>query len=121
MKRVNYLCKNSKIIIKLAENWSYILWIPRGRPNPNTQRIDAKYQLNPMLSPKWDLPISRRGDVRLNNDLVEAIFGESTDDAFKKVCGKKLAGLKAPKFGTSKEKGIKKRVGTLAFEFDKND
>lgn len=99
---VSDLTEKAKQTLRLAENWSYIFKIVKGRPNANSQHIDDKYQLNPMLSPKWDLPVSVRGDVRLSKALAEAIFGDVSNDAFKLILQEATASLKAPGFGKRK-------------------
>ncbi|MFT0472331.1 hypothetical protein ACMSI6_00010 [Pseudomonas antarctica] len=99
---VSDLTEKAKQTLRLAENWSYIFKIVKGRPNANSQHIDDKYQLNPMLSPKWDLPMSVRGDVRLTKTLAEAIFGDVSNDAFKQILQEATASLKAPGFGKRK-------------------
>ncbi|MCX2896390.1 hypothetical protein [Pseudomonas mandelii] len=109
---VSDLTEKAKQTLRLAENWSYIFKIVKGRPNANSQHIDDKYQLNPMLSPKWDLPVSVRGDVRLSKTLAEAIFGELSNDEFKVVLQEATASLKAPGFG-------KKRANSNAIEQQK--
>ncbi|EOA05242.1 hypothetical protein HFRIS_008871 [Herbaspirillum frisingense GSF30] len=96
---VSLLSPEAADVLRQSENWSYILRIPKGRPHANSQRVHDKYQLNPAFSPKWDLPIARRGDVRLNADLAEAIFGFKPDADFRMVMDSVTASLKAPKFG----------------------
>lgn len=57
-----------------ALNYSFVFEINVGRPDRNSEKLNRKIQLNPLLSPRWDLPISRRGDIGLNSDLLNAIF-----------------------------------------------
>ena len=68
--------------IKLAEQYSLLIEIPRGHFDKNTMRVDAKYQLNPMLAPLWDLPTGRRGTVSLRPKDIEAIFTDDSEGAF---------------------------------------
>lgn len=100
---ISALSEVAKYNLKRAENWSYIFRHPKGRPNANSQRVDDKFQLNPMLSPRWDLPVSVRGDVRLTAAVAEAIFGESSTQDFDRELAKATSGLKAPGFGKIKE------------------
>jgi len=118
---VSDLTEKAKQTLRLAENWSYIFKIVKGRPNANSQHIDDKYQLNPMLSPKWDLPVSVRGDVRLSKALAEAIFGDVSNDTFKLVLQEATASLKAPGFG--KKKADQRSTGQqkLALDFGGQD
>lgn len=110
------LSAKSKLRLQQAENWSYIFQIDKGRPNANSQRVDAKYQLNPMLSPKWDLPISRRGDVRLSDGIADAIFGE-TPAKYGDMKKSYIVGLNAPKFGRSQTSNH----NALELKFDNDD
>lgn len=100
---ISGLSEVAKYNLKRAENWSYIFRHPKGRPNANSQRVDDKFQLNPMLSPRWDLPVSVRGDVRLTSAVAEAIFGESSAQDFERELAEATSGLKAPGFGKIKE------------------
>ncbi|MGA6108479.1 hypothetical protein [Pseudomonas solani] len=102
------LSDRAKYILKRAENWSYIFRNPRGRPSANSQRMDEKFQLNPMLSPRWDLPVSVRGDVRLSTKIAEAIFGDVSNEAFQIELSEATAGMKAPSFAKSKPLVIEK-------------
>lgn len=99
---VSKLSETAKYNLKRAENWSYIFRHPKGRPNANSKRVDEKYQLNPMLSPKWDLPVSVRGDVRLPHGVAEAIFGTLDSSDFQKELNEATSGMKAPNFGKSR-------------------
>lgn len=53
-----------------------------GRPDRNSQKLNRKIQLNPLLSPKWSLPISRRGDISLNKELLSAVFDAQGSEDF---------------------------------------
>jgi hypothetical protein len=115
------LSEQSKITLKLAENWSYIFKIPRGRPNANSQHLDEKFQLNPMLASKWDLPISVRGDVRISASLADAIFGRASNEVFKLELQNSTASLKAPSFGKGKSAMDSNSQPTLVLDFGPSD
>ena len=68
------LSQPSMKVLDAALNYSYVFEMHEGRPDRNNQNVNRKLQLNPMLSPKWGLPISRRGDISLSRDFVNAIF-----------------------------------------------
>lgn len=76
----NKLSERSKTIIQNALNYSFLLEFNDGRSDRNSKSIKRKLFLNPMLSPRWELPISRRGDLSLNVNMVEAIFVPEKDD-----------------------------------------
>ena len=73
----------------------------RGRGvDRNDVRVDAKYQIHPMLAPsRWDLPISRRGSVGLNGDEINAIFAPHHAAEFDAVVERRTAAMNAPSFG----------------------
>jgi hypothetical protein len=60
--------------LKMAENWSFLIRVGSSGAK-NHERVVAKYQLNPMLSPRWGLSESRRGAIELNEEIANAIFG----------------------------------------------
>ncbi|HIC8765325.1 TPA: hypothetical protein ACW70L_003740, partial [Acinetobacter baumannii] len=68
------LTKQSKETLQSALNYSFIFEIKNGRPNRNNLKINRKFSLNPMISPIYGLPISKRGDIGLPPNLVNAIF-----------------------------------------------
>ncbi len=76
------LTVDSRNTLKSALNYSFLFEIAEGRPDRNSQRVNKKYQLNPALSPRWGLPVGRRGDLGLGRDLVNAIFDIKQQDAF---------------------------------------
>lgn len=82
-------------VIELARNTSLLLRVLSGAKDRNEEGVVAKYQLNPMLCPRFDLPLSRRGTVALSPDEVEAIFGEAAD-TYDTVVSQRLARMNAP-------------------------
>ena len=71
--------------LKTAEDWSLLLRIPAGQKDKNTAGVKAKFQLNPMLCPLWDLPLARRGTLDLKSSEVDAIFGDPDVSAFEEL------------------------------------
>ncbi|MBF8162218.1 hypothetical protein IVE04_13730 [Pseudomonas mendocina] len=76
------LTENSRVSLGLALNYSFLFEVDEGRPDRNSDRVNRKIQLNPMLSPRWELPIGRRGDISLGSDLVNAVFDDEKSAAF---------------------------------------
>jgi len=60
------MTKNAREILRLAEVRSFLHRIPSGQKERNSKNITSKYQLSPMLSPRSDLGISRRGTLSLH-------------------------------------------------------
>lgn len=71
------LTDHAKHTLNSALNYSLIFEINEGRPDRNSQRLNRKIQLNPLLSPRWGLPVARRGDISLGRELVNAVFDSS--------------------------------------------
>jgi len=88
-------------IVDMAEKWSLLISISSGQKDRNSKRVDAKYQLNPMLAPRWDLPVSRRGTLALNPEEVNAIFDKSHRDEFEAVLRTRVSRMMAPFLGKS--------------------
>jgi hypothetical protein len=68
------LTANSRKVLEIAENWSYLIHHHEGRRNKNSRRVDDKYQLAPMLAPRWEISEHQRGSVELNAELANAIL-----------------------------------------------
>ena len=69
-----------------------------GAKNKNSQSVDSKYQLSPMLAPKWGLSVHRRGTIELRSELANAIFDESQSGAFDALLKSRVAVMSAPDF-----------------------
>lgn len=72
--RFDELTHKSRKVLQIAENWSYIIRLPEGRPNKNSRRVDEKFQLAPMLAPKWEVSEHRRGSTEISTELANAIL-----------------------------------------------
>lgn len=92
------LSPTSRRVLKLAENWSYLVQTRDGARNKNDRGVSAKYQLGPMLAPKWDLSEHRRGNIELRADLANAIFDRAARDALPALIKARVAGMKGPSF-----------------------
>jgi len=75
------LTPEAKASLESALNYSFVYEIG-GRPDRNSQRVNRKIQLNPLLSPKWGLPIVVRGDIGLTKELVDVIFNPNRCNDF---------------------------------------
>lgn len=76
------LTSDARKTLDSALNYSFVFEISEGRPDRNSERINRKIQLNPLLSPRWRLPVSRRGDIGLSRELVNAILDSSRKSEF---------------------------------------
>lgn len=96
-------------VLNNALNYSLLYEIYSGRRDRNTQQLNRKVQLNPMLSPRWGLATSRGGDLKLNKDLINAIFLPSELPKFEAL----LKGLRAKWNSLLREKVPKDRQPRL--------
>ncbi|MCG8418973.1 MAG: hypothetical protein MJE77_13635 [Proteobacteria bacterium] len=90
--------EEARQVIQGAVDWSMLIQVPRGHSDRNTGRTKEKYQIAPMLAPRWDLPIASRGTYELKPAEVDAIFAPQDPDMFNTVLRTHEAGKKAPRF-----------------------
>lgn len=90
--------ETARRMLDLAEKWSLLVDVG-GQRDRNTERIDAKYQLNRMLAPRWDLSIFRRGALALTKDEMNAVFDPQHAVEFDKFAEARVARMTAPFFG----------------------
>lgn len=76
--------EESHRVLRLAEERSFLVLIPDGGRDKNSGDPLLKYQISPMLAPRWDLPIARRGAVTLSEKEFNAVFQADTS-AFEDV------------------------------------
>jgi hypothetical protein len=85
-------------MLDLAEKWSLLI-DAGGQRDRNTDRIDAKFQLNRMLAPRWDLAIFRRGVIALTPREVNSVFDPEYVQEFDDLAQTRVARMCAPFFG----------------------
>jgi hypothetical protein len=100
---VDALTPVSRNVLKLAENWSYLIQTRDGARNKNDRGVRAKYQLGPMLAPKWDLSEHRRGNIELRVELANAIFDRAHRDELPTLVRARVAGMHGPGFSNSNQ------------------
>ncbi len=81
--------------INLATQYSYLLK-KSDRKDKNSKRKDVIFQINGILAPKWDLPLYKRGELKLTNLEVDAIFNPSQTKYYKQVLKDRLNRYNAP-------------------------
>jgi hypothetical protein len=82
-----------------------LIQIPRGHVDRNDMSILEKYQINPMLAPRWDLPIARRGALELAPDEANTIFDSSARKPFEEVLKERAVRMSAPFFSPRRDNG----------------
>jgi hypothetical protein len=100
---VNRLTPEAKKILEKAENWSYLINIRGGAANKNNQRKDEKFQLSPMLVPKWGISEHRRGTIELQPDLANSIFDKVPVTQFDIQLHQRVAGMLAANFAQKQD------------------
>ncbi len=108
----------AKRTIIMAEKWSLLIKISRGQRDRNTKRVDVKYQLNPMLSPQWDLPVYRRGAIALTTEEANALFDQKHSKKFEKLKRIRIERMTAPLFGKKRKKSIPGQTTFLGYTGD---
>ena len=74
---------------------SFLYEVSAGQRDKNSYRVDCKYQLNPILSPRWDLPIARRGTIPLKPEDVDSLFAEDPS-GYTRLLRERYHSLNAP-------------------------
>ena len=82
--------------IELATQWSMLNEVVRGQRDRNSGRVLSKFHLSKMLSPRWDLPIGRRGAITLSTIEANAIFDRQHAAAFEAVLDERVSRFNAP-------------------------
>lgn len=92
------ISEQARLTLERAENWSYLLKIRDGAKNKNTQSVDSKFQLSPMLAPKWGLSVHRRGTLEIRPDLANSIFDNAHSSGFEALLKSRVSAMSAPGF-----------------------
>ena len=102
--------QRAREVLRYAQNWSYLIHIKGVGSNRNdAAAVDEKYQLSPMLAPRWEVSEKRRGAIQLNEDLFNAIFDPSQRRRLSALQKERLANMSQP-WGSSGTEGHKQDV-----------
>ena len=89
-----------------AVKHNLILEIPTGRRDRNSRVLHHKYQLNPMLAPKFDLSLGRRGSAGFSHVLLNSVFDASVAErSFARERRRLLVRLRPPFSGAGLDQG----------------
>lgn len=84
-------------ILAHAENWSYLIKIRDGSVNRNDPAVlDEKYQLSPMLAPRWEVSEHRRGNMEIHEEMFNALFDVSARKTLDRLLKSRLSGMEEP-------------------------
>ena len=85
--------------LRLAEQHSFLIRIAGGEVDRNTRERLSKFQLNALLSPRWSLPVARRGIAHLKAAELDVIFDPAKDSEFEIFHRNWSERMTAPFFG----------------------
>lgn len=103
--RLSDLTEESRRIIAIAEKWSYLIKVKGGGSDKNSESVRAKYQLGPMLAPRWGLSQHRRGTVELDEELCRAVFDPEHRRDLSRLFERRVAKLLGRSFVKVRAKG----------------
>lgn len=89
-------------ILQHALDSSVLIDLPRGQRERNSEQITKKIELNKMLSPRWDLPVARRGVASFSGEESNAIFDVNKREEFEAILRAWESKMTAPAFGRSR-------------------
>jgi hypothetical protein len=90
--------EETRRILDIAQKWSLLIAVS-DRRDRGSERIDEQFQLNPMLAPRWDLAVYRRGVLGLTPEECNAIFDEAKEGEFRRMLQARESRMNAPSFG----------------------
>lgn len=76
---IKKITPEAKKMLKMAEDYSFIIRSDSSKDKNHKSSTLNKYQINRMLCPLWDLPISSRGTKQLTNTEANLIWDASQD------------------------------------------
>jgi hypothetical protein len=77
---------DARHVLRLAEERSFLNRISSGgRKDKNSGAPLAMFQLSPMLAPRWDLPLARRGVPQFTGEELDAIFAPVSEEQFDRI------------------------------------
>ena len=79
---LHQLSEEARHVLDLCEQRSFINEVSGGQKHRNTKEVQLKYQLHPMLCPRWQLPIGRRGAMVLSGEFGNAVFESGNQNLF---------------------------------------
>jgi hypothetical protein len=84
-------------VVHACASHSMLIEILGGRKTRNLGSVWQKFQLHPMLSPTYALPIARRGELRLTHEEMNAIFDPTvSEETYSSVMRRRLSVMMAP-------------------------
>lgn len=107
------LSAEARRVLNLAENRSFVNRIAGGQKYKNSKQIQSKFQIHPMLCPRWQLPLGRRGALSLSTEAANAIFECDREKDFLVLLVDFRARLTFPKPESSDDSPLNRRQASL--------
>jgi hypothetical protein len=95
------LSPESRHIVETSENWSYLIRSKTDAKNRNNEYVEEKYQLAPMLAPKWGLSPYRRGSIEIQPDLANALFDGERQSELQKLFRRRIQKMQVDYFSNA--------------------
>lgn len=96
----------ARMVLEHAENWSYLVRVSTGAIDRNDKSVlNDKFQLSPMLAPRWGVSEHRRGTIALSDELFNAMFDPSCRAELDPLVRKRLAGMRDPLSDVDSDQG----------------
>ena len=100
------LTSDSLSILKMAENWSFLLRVSGNSSSKNDDRVLTQFQINPMLAARWGVSESRRGVLELKSAQAETLLCASEGQVVQDVIIERTEGMILPKLLEQKFGGM---------------
>ncbi len=83
-------------IFSFLEQYSYFIKIDVGRRDKNSNQRKDTYQVNGLLACWWELSISRRGILKINENNLKSILAPQDESEYKKIIRQELLKYNIP-------------------------
>ena len=107
---LNRCSKRARELIESAEQRALLVRVHGGQRHRNTGITEAKFHLNRLLSPRWGLPIARRGTFSLKPEELDAIIDPSQSDQLKHVLRDRVRRMTAPFLRTGEPDALQRSL-----------
>jgi hypothetical protein len=100
------LTRNAREVLQASENWSYLIKVPLGHKGKTQRVLESKYQLGPMLAPRWGISVHRRGTLPLHPDLANSLLDHSKKEDLRPLFQKRVSGMFVSGSSNEKQKSL---------------
>ena len=91
------LTEETSNLLTSAKLHSVLIEHSEGHRTKNRENIGRKFQIHPMLCPKFGLPVARRGTINLNSEEAAVLLSSRSSDAdLRRIARMRLSLMDAP-------------------------